>query len=141
MRMSEVIRIDAKGRVTVPMPIREAVGVREGMYVMLLADPDRKEILVVPFADPEAKLVEFRVKILDIPGALARIAKVLADAKVDLLSSESRTLRRGELAEWFAIADVSKCTCDLKEIQRKIVKNGAAKSVEMQEISFSHRFR
>lgn len=133
MRMSEVIRIDAKGRVTIPMPIREAVGVKEGMYVMLLAEPDRKEISVIPFADPEAKLVEFRVKIADIPGALARIAKVLADAKVDLLSSESRTLRRGELAEWLAIADISKCTYDLKEIQRKIVKNGAAKNVEVQE--------
>lgn len=132
MRMTEIIRIDAKGRVTFPMSVREALGLREGMYVMAIADLDRKEVSIIPFADPEAKLVEFQVSFSDVPGALAKVAKVLADANVDLLASESRTLHRGEAAEWTAVADVSKCSCGLKELQKRILKNGAAKSVEVQ---------
>lgn len=131
MRMTEIIRIDAKGRVTFPMSVREALGLREGMYVMAIADLDRKEVSIIPFADPEAKLVELQVSFSDTPGALAKVAKVLAEANVDLLATESRTLHRGEAAEWTAIADVSKCNCDLKELQKRILKNGAAKSAEV----------
>jgi len=133
MRMTEIVRIDAKGRVIFPMTVREALGLREGMYVMVIADLDRKEVSIIPFADPEARLMEFRVGFGDAPGALARVAKVLADANVDLLATESRTLHRGEAAEWSAIADVSKCKLDIKELKAKILKDGAAKSVEARE--------
>jgi len=131
MRMSEIVRVDSRGRVTMPSSIRDAVRLSEGMYVMLIADLDNKEVRIVPFADPEAQLVEFRIKFQDVPGALARAAAVLAEQGVDLLSTESRTLRRGESAEWFAIADVSKSKCKLEELKEKILREGAAKEVEL----------
>jgi len=130
MRMSEIVRIDSRGRVTMPSSIRDAIRLSEGMFVMLIADLDNKEIRIVPFADPEAQLVEFRIKLQDAPGALARAATLLAEQGVDLLSTESRTLRRGESAEWFAIADVSKSKFKLEELREKILKEGAAKEVE-----------
>jgi len=65
MRMSEIVRIDSRGRVTMPSSIRDAVKVSEGMYVILIADLDKKEVRIVPFADPEAKLVEFRICRMD----------------------------------------------------------------------------
>ena len=129
MRMSEIVRIDSRGRVTMPSSIRDAVRVSKGMYVILIADLDEKEVRIVPFADPEAKLVEFRIAFADVPGALAKAADVLARQGVDLLSSESRTLRRGESAEWIVIADVSKCKCKLGELEGKVVEEGAAKEV------------
>jgi len=133
LRMTEIVRVDAKGRIIIPIPIREALRFREGMYLMLTGDLDSKEVIITPFADPEAKLMEFRVGIKDVPGALARVAGVLADANVDLLSSESRTLRRGEAAEWLAIADVSKCACEMEALRKRVLKEGAAKSVEIRE--------
>jgi AbrB family looped-hinge helix DNA binding protein len=129
MRMTEIVRIDSRGRVTMPSSIRDAVRLSEGMYVILIADLDEKEVRIVPFADPEAKLVEFRITFADVPGTLAKAADVLARQGVDLLSSESRTLRRGESAEWIVIADVSKCKCKLGELERKVVEEGAAKEV------------
>ncbi len=129
MRMTEIVRIDSRGRVTMPSSIRDAVRLSEGMYVILIADLDEKEVRIVPFADPEAKLVEFCITFADVPGALAKAADVLARQGVDLLSSESRTLRRGESAEWIVIADVSKCKCKLGELERKVVEEGAAKEV------------
>ena len=130
MRMSEIVRIDSRGRVTMPSSIRDAVRLSEGMYVMLIADLDNKQVRIIPFADPEAQLVEFRITFLDVPGALARAAAVLAEQGVDLLSTESRTLRRGETAEWFAITDVSKSKCKMEELREKILREGAAKDVE-----------
>ena len=114
-----------------PSSIRDAVRLSEGMYVILIADLDKKEVRIIPFADPEAELVEFRITFADVPGALAKAADALAKQGVDLLSSESRTLRRGESAEWIVIADVSKCKCKLEELERKIVKENIAKEVKI----------
>ena len=113
-----------------PSSLREAVKLSEGMYVMLVADLDEKEVRIVPFADPEAKLVELCITFSDVPGALAKAANILAKHGVDLLSSESRTLRRGKSAEWVVVADVSRCECKLEELEQKIVEEGAAKEVK-----------
>lgn len=130
MRMTEIVRVDSRGRVTMPSSIREAVKLSEGMYVMLIADLDKKEVRISPFADPEAKLVELSITFSDIPGALAKAANILAEEGVDLLSSESRTLRRGKSAEWVVVADVSRCRCKLEELMQKIVEEGAAKEAK-----------
>ena len=130
MRMTEIVRVDSRGRITMPSSIREAVRLSEGMYVMLIADLDAKDIRITPFADPEAKLVELSIAFSDIPGALAKAANILAKEAVDLLSSESRTLRRGRSAEWVVVADVSRCKCTLEELERQIVADGAAKEVK-----------
>ena len=129
MRMTEIVRIDSRGRVTIPSSLREAVRLSEGMYVLVIADLDEREVRIVPYADPAAELVEFRITLTDAPGALANAAETLARNTVDLLSSESRTLRRGRSAEWIIIADISKCTCKLDDLQRKIVEEGNAMEV------------
>ncbi len=131
MSLTEVVRVDTRGRVTMPSSIRDAVKIAEGMYVILVADLDKREVRIVPFADPEAKLVEFHITFGDVPGALAKVADTLASQGVDLLSSESRTLRRGESAEWIVVADVSKCKCKLKELEQKITESGAAKEAKI----------
>jgi AbrB family looped-hinge helix DNA binding protein len=133
--MTEIVRIDSRGRITMPSHLREAVRLSEGMYVMLVADLDEKEVRIVPFADPEAKLFEFRIAFSDMPGALAKAANILAKQGVDLLSSESRTLRRGKSAEWVVIADVSRCKCKLEELEQKLIEGGAAKEVKSRSYS------
>ena len=132
MRMTEIVRVDSRGRITMPSSIREAVKLAEGMYVMLIADLDKKEIRIAPFADPEAKLVEINITFSDSPGALAKAASILAEQEVDLLSSESRTLRRGKSAEWVAVADVSRCKCSLEDLQQRIMADGTAKEIKLQ---------
>ncbi|PVX26488.1 MAG: AbrB family transcriptional regulator [Candidatus Bathyarchaeum sp.] len=130
MRMTEIVRVDSRGRITMPASIREAIRLSEGMYVMLIADLDKKEMRIAPFADPEAKLVELSITFSDIPGALAKAAGILADEGVDLLSSESRTLRRGKSAEWVVVADISRCNCKLEELEQKIVTQGTAEEAK-----------
>jgi AbrB family looped-hinge helix DNA binding protein len=133
--MTEIVRVDSRGRITMPSSIREAVKLSEGMYVMLIADLDKKELRIAPFADPEAKLVELSITFSDTPGALAKAANILATEGVDLLSSESRTLRRGKSAEWIVVGDVSRCRCTLKELEEKIVAQGTAEEVNFRSFS------
>ena len=102
---------------------------------MLIADLDKKDIRVTPFADPEAKLVELRITFSDIPGALAKAANILATQGIDLLSSESRTLRRGKSAEWIMVADISRCQCTLEELEKKIVAEGTSEGVKFRDYS------
>ncbi|TRO54046.1 AbrB family transcriptional regulator [Candidatus Bathyarchaeota archaeon] len=135
MRMTEIVRVDSRGRITMPSTIRDAIKLSEGMYVMLIADLDKKEIRIAPFADPEAKLVEVNITFSDAPGALAKAASILANQGVDLLSSESRTLRRGKSAEWIAIADISRCKCTLNELEEKIITKGPAEKVQFRSYS------
>jgi len=135
MRMTEIVRIDSRGRITMPSHLREAVSLSEGMYVMLVADLDKKEVRIVPFADPEAKLIELCITFSDMPGALAKAANILATQGVDLLSSESRTLRRGKSAEWVVIADISRCKSKLEELEQKLIEEGAAKEVKFRSYS------
>lgn len=134
MRISEIVRIDNRGRVTLPSTLREAVGISEGMFVMLVADVEEKNVKILPFADPEAKLVEFHITIRDIPGALAKTASALAEKNVDFLSTTSRTLKRGESAEWVVIADISKCNCQIEELTQVILKDGLAERINVKKI-------
>jgi len=130
MRIVSVQKIDDKGRLSIPVKVREVLGLKEGMRVLLVADVRERRITVNPFADPEAKLVEFRMSLEDIPGALAKAASILAREGIDLLFSESRTLRRGELAEWVVIADYSRCDKDVDDIREELINERCVKAVE-----------
>lgn len=135
MRIYKLVQLDSRGRVIIPLNIREAIGLREGMSLMAIADIEQRQVRLIPIADPEAKLAEFQIEISDAPGSLAKIASILAECGVDLISSESRTLRRGELAEWHAIADISKCKINIEKIKERIAKEKIVKDVKIQKFS------
>ena len=125
MRMSEIVRIDSRGRVTMPSSIRDAVRVSEGMYVILIADLDKKEVRIVPFADPEAKLVEFRITFADVPGALAKAADVLANREsICYLANpelcEEENLRNGLLSPMFLSVSVNWKNLSGKLLRREL---------------------
>ena len=135
MRISEIVRVDSRGRILIPSAVRSSLGLREESYVMLIADLESQEIRLIPFADPGADLYELKITFNDFPGALAKAASKLAELGVDLLSTQSRTLYRGKLAEWYALVDLSKCRVKVEKLKDRLVKEGAAKAVEIKRLS------
>jgi AbrB family looped-hinge helix DNA binding protein len=107
MKIKEIVKVDSKGRITIPLTIREALDIREGMTVLLIADKERKEIIVSPIPE-RAKLVELTFRVEDRPGVLAEITRVLADHGIDIVATKCIVLKRGELGECYMVVDLSR---------------------------------
>jgi len=128
MKFKELVKVDAKGRITIPLAIREALGIHEGMNVLLIADMDEKKIFISPIPD-KARLMELTVRVVDRPGVVAEISKTLADQGVDIVALKCVVIKRGELGECYMVVDVSKSLIttplELKNMLRKLesVKN------------------
>ncbi len=126
--------MDSKSRVTIPAKIRRILGLSEGMKLLIIANIPRKEIKIIPLAGLQAKVYRLRVVMSDRPGVLARAASLLAEENVDLLMTESRTIRRGELAEWVIMADLSNCKLDVAELIERMKGLDFVRSVEITEL-------
>lgn len=107
LRISEIVKIDSKGRITIPLIMRESLGLMEGMYVVLIADTERREIMLTPILPPQAKIVEIKLLLKDEPGALAKVAGELANQGIDMITNRCASIKRGETAECIIIVDVS----------------------------------
>jgi AbrB family looped-hinge helix DNA binding protein len=130
----DIVRVDSKGRVTIPARMREELGLHEGTYAVIRLERNDRNVLVSLFAGAKAKLVEIRLKIPDRPGALARAARTLSELNLDLMMSSSRTLKKGDAAEWVAIADISQSSKSIDDIKSKILENRDANEVEIKEL-------
>ena len=128
MKFTEIIRINENGELKLPEKIRDDLGIVEGMHVMLKADVERREILIVPFSAKEADLVEFKITLSDTTGALAKCATFLSENNINLVASEARTIQSGEIAEWIVVADISKCTCNIRDLCKQLVNEGYARN-------------
>ncbi len=120
MRITEVVRVDSKGRVTIPMIVRESLNIVEGMHLVMIADTDRREILLSPVLAPSAKVYEVRIEIEDVPGAFAKVSGLLAENKVDQVTTHCASIKRGEIAECIVIADLSNAAVSPDELREKL---------------------
>jgi AbrB family looped-hinge helix DNA binding protein len=122
VRLTEIVKVDSKGRVTIPLVVREALNIIEGMNLILIADAERREIILTPLPGEAEKLYELRIEFKDVPGALARISSKLAEFNVDLVTTQCTTVKRGENAECIIIADFSKASKSPEDIRGELSK-------------------
>jgi len=111
--------LDKKGRVLIPLPLREAVGMGSGEKVLISVDSASKTLLVQPAH--EKKLLSLQIELADRPGALAKAALTLYDLGVDLVSTHSRSSRRGEAAHW-------QVECNPKGVSASEIKGALSKA-------------
>ncbi len=138
MKIREVVRVDSKGRITIPLVIRNALDIREGMSVLLVADPDKKEFVVTPISN-EARLMEIEFEIEDRPGALAEVATKLAELGIDMVITRCTTIRRGENAECLIVVDVSRSSISSDRELEGIIKY--LEPIRMVRVRSFQRFR
>ncbi len=98
------VKVDSKGRVIIPNSFRESLGIKIGENIETHLDKENGRIILFPIQKGTRKLLVF---FGDIPGSLARVAAILARNGVDLVHTSSRSLKRGQEAEWEIIADFS----------------------------------
>ena len=111
--------LDSKGRVVIPQSIRDELNIKEGEK--LIISSEKNSIIIEPAH--EKKLLHLEIGLSDEPGSLAKAASALAQLKVDLVSTSSRSSRRGELAIWSVECNPGKTK--LPQIKHALSKAGA----------------
>lgn len=122
IRLTAIVKVDSKGRVTIPQTVRESLGITPGMALALIADIDRREILISPISEKSAKVYEIVVEMEDRPGALASVTRALAEQGVDIIASRCASVLRGKAGNCTIIVDMTMAKASPDAI-REILEN------------------
>lgn len=120
MRLSEIIKMDPKGRITIPQAMREALEIRPGMLMVLIADADKREIIMSPVMSSGESIYEFDVILTDKPGSLAAVTSIFAKHKGDIVASKCASITRGEEANCIFVVDMSISPSSTEDLRREL---------------------
>ena len=121
MRSANIVKVDSEGRVTIPLVIREALDIREGRHLIVVADVNKREILLTPIASEDRKVYEIKVELKDQPGALAAFSDKLKDLGFNQLIVRCSTLKRGEIGECTSLVEpVTSKEVDIEKVKREL---------------------
>ncbi len=130
MRHSNIMKLDSKGRVLIPIHIRKKMNASEGTDVMIVANDEANEIKLIPII--KNRNAELKFLLTNIPDSLAVVANVLANHHINILMSESRAIVRGKITEWNIIADTSKANNEeLEKIKNELSSSRFVKNIEI----------
>jgi bifunctional DNA-binding transcriptional regulator/antitoxin component of YhaV-PrlF toxin-antitoxin module len=130
MRHSNIMKLDSKGRLLIPVHMRNKLEAGVGTEVMLISDDETNEIKIVPLI--KDKNAELKFLLTGIPDSLAIVANMLANHNINILMSQSRTLVRGKMAEWDVIVDTSSSNNgNLDKLREELQTSKFVKNVEI----------
>lgn len=122
------MKIDSKGRIIVPSHIRGYLGLKEGTE-LIVANNGNKELRIFPLLNGSAARIN--ITAAETPAALPKILDILFRNKVEILMSISKSLERGKLLEWTAIADISGCG-NISKVEGLLRKTKLVKKVDIE---------
>ncbi len=117
MKQTALVKVDSKGRITIPLTMREAIGIEPGMLMAIIADIDKKEIIVTPIFTNKGEIYEIEVVLVDRPGAMAKVTDALARENVDIIASRCTTVMRGVEGSCIMIVDLSRSRVDVDKLR------------------------
>lgn len=133
--MNSIIRLDTRGRLVIPNEFREHLDLKEGDEVLMSLDSKTDTLLISPIYGESINLVRIDIEFGDTPGCLAKIAQKIADLKIDLVMTESKSSQRGKKARWSIIADISNCVQSINEIKQLLLQSGLVESLSITKIA------
>lgn len=108
-------KVDPKGRIMLPKQFRESLGIKNGENVCLEIDKTNERLLLFPIEKTGRKLL---ITLKDQSGSLSKVARILANNNVDLIYTESRSVKRKKEAIWSILADFHKT--DIEKIKKEL---------------------
>ena len=133
--MSAIVRLDTRGRIVIPNEFRERINLEQGDEVLITLDSETDTITITPTYGKSTDLVKINIEFGDKPGCLAKIANKVADLKIDMVLTESRSSQRGKKARWNIVADISKSSLSINDIKRKMLQSGFIESINIEKIN------
>jgi len=120
LKLTALVKVDSKGRITIPQPIREALDIEAGMLVVLIADLQKREIIVSPVFAGSEHLYEIEVELKDKTGALAKLTDTIASMGADIVAARCASVSRFESANCIIVVDTSRAKIDGETLRRKL---------------------
>ena len=136
MKLTALAKVDSKGRITIPQAIREALDIEAGMFVILIADLNRREITVAPIFTSSDHLYELEVELQDRPGALAKLTEALAEMGVDIVAARCASVARYESANCLIIVDTSRSNISEEALRKKLEELDIVTQVKTTKMRF-----
>ena len=133
--MNSTAKLDEKGRLVIPNEFREALDLKEGDEILISLDQKTDTLIISPIYGTQNNLIRMELDFGDTPGCLAKIAKKIADMKIDLIMTESKSSQRGKKARWDIVADISNCSYSINEIKQMLLESGFIESMSITKIS------
>jgi len=133
--MNSIVRLDTRGRLVLPNEFRESLNLKEGDEVIISLDRKTDTLTINPIYGKPTDLVKMEIEFGDTPGCLAKIAKKIADLKIDLIMTESKSSQRGKKARWDVIADISKTKKSINQIKQILSQSGFIESMSITKIA------
>ncbi len=133
MRVTALVKVDSKGRITIPQAMRETIGIEPGMLMAVIADIEKKEIIVTPIYGKDNIIYEIEVTLIDRPGAIAEVADALAKHGVDIIAQRCTTLMRGQEGGCTMIVDLSKTSIKEEDLKNLLMSLDAVTQVRVKK--------
>ena len=133
--MNSIIKLDTRGRLVIPSEFRESLDLQEGDNVLLSLDSKTNTIVISPTYGKQENLIKLEIEFGDKPGSLAKIAQMLAELKIDLVMTESKSFNRGTKARWNIVADISKANLSISELKKELVNSNFVEQASINSIS------
>ena len=103
MDSSHVVKVDSKGRVLIPVDIRNHLSIGEGTEMIVVPNGDNGRFEMIPIA--KNKTAEIKL-ILEKLSSFASVADALSGNSFNIILSESKRIGE-ELTEWNIIVDLA----------------------------------
>ncbi len=136
MKKSEIVKVDSRGRVVIPRPMRQMLGIKRESQIMIISDEDNPtELRIIPLLySNDQSFLKLRIIIPDEAGALAKIANVFGDLGISLLHGQTTVIKKGIDAEWEVISPVPEMP--IEELKQKLLDVGGAKRIIVENTTF-----
>ena len=132
LKETEILKIDARGRIVIPRGMRRSLGLKENSFIMLISDPDNNEIKIVPLTFSENQsFIKLKILIPDKAGALGLIANVFGELGLSLVYGQTVVIKKGVDAEWSVISPVPE-NITVEELTKVLMEKGGAIKVTIE---------
>jgi len=124
--MESVVKVDSKGRVLLPINIREGLGIKPDTELVLV--PGKVGINIMPVSN--GCMAKCTILMSNSPGDLSSVMNVLETLNVGVVMSQSRNFIVNGTSEWKFILDTSKTSAELSSLENKLSSLNVVKSVK-----------